>query len=87
MITIPTHILKLKNVYAPSKMVLAVVEANPDITFRGIAEILWISPISVKDTIRHLHNSGFVIMTGSGKKYTYRINDKRPIRARSSQGA
>jgi Mn-dependent DtxR family transcriptional regulator len=79
MIIIPTHILKMKNVYAPGKMVLAVVEANPDITFRGIAEILYISPITVKDTIRHLHNNGFVIMTGRGKKYTYRINDKRPV--------
>jgi hypothetical protein len=57
MITIPTHILKMKNVYAPGKMVLAVVEANPDITFR------------------HLHNSGFVTMTGKGKTYKYRIND------------
>jgi Mn-dependent DtxR family transcriptional regulator len=79
MITIPTHILKMKNVYAPGKMVLAVVEANPDITFRGIAEILYISPITVKDTIRHLHNSGFVTMTGKGKTYKYRINDKRTI--------
>ena len=76
MIIIPTHILKIKNVYAPGKMVLAVVEANPDITFRGIAEILYISPITVKDTIRHLHNSGFVTMTGKGKTYKYRINDK-----------
>ena len=74
MITIPTHILKMKGVYAPAKMVLAVVEANPDITFRGIAEILWISPITVKDTIRHLHKGGFVTMTGKGKTYTYRIN-------------
>ena len=79
MIIIPTHILKMKNVYAPGKMVLAVVEANPDITFRGIAEILYISPITVKDTIRHLHNSGFVTMTGRGKTYKYRINDKRTI--------
>jgi predicted transcriptional regulator len=78
-ITIPTHILKMKGIYAPSKMILAVVEANPDITFRKIAEILYISPITVKDTIRHLHNNGFVIMTGRGKKYTYRINDKRPV--------
>jgi Mn-dependent DtxR family transcriptional regulator len=76
MIVIPTHILKMKNVYAPGKMVLAVVEANPDITFRGIAEILYISPITVKDTIRHLHNNGFVTMTGKGKRYTYRINAK-----------
>jgi Mn-dependent DtxR family transcriptional regulator len=75
MITIPTHILRMKNVYAPGKMILAVVEANPDITFRGIAEILWISPITVKETIRHLHNSGFVTMTGKGKTYKYRIND------------
>jgi Mn-dependent DtxR family transcriptional regulator len=75
MITIPTHILKMKDVYAPGKMVLAVVEANPGLTFRGIAEILWISPITVKDTIRHLHRNGFVTMTGKGKTYTYRIND------------
>ena len=75
MITIPTHILKLRDVYAPGKMILAVVEANPDITFRGIAEILYISPITVKETIRHLHNSGFVTMTGKGKTYKYRIND------------
>jgi Mn-dependent DtxR family transcriptional regulator len=74
-ITIPTHILKLRDVYAPGKMILAVVEANPDITFRGIAEILYISPITVKETIRHLHNSGFVTMTGKGKIYKYRINE------------
>lgn len=79
MIVIPTHILAMKNVYAPAKMVLAVVEANPDITFRGIAEIIYISPITVKDTIRHLHKNGFVTMNGKGKTYTYRINDKRPI--------
>jgi Mn-dependent DtxR family transcriptional regulator len=75
MIVIPTHILAMKNVYAPAKMVLAVVEANPDITFRGIAEILYISPITAKDTIRHLHKNGLVTMRGSGKTYTYRIND------------
>jgi Mn-dependent DtxR family transcriptional regulator len=79
MITIPTHILKMKGIYAPSKMILAVVEANPDITFRGIAKILHVSPITVKDTIRHLHNNGLVTMTGKGKTYTYRINDKRPV--------
>ena len=79
MITIPTHILQRKDIYAPGKMVLAVVESNPDISFRGIAEILYISPVTVKDTIRHLHNGGLVTMTGKGKTFTYRINDKRSI--------
>jgi Mn-dependent DtxR family transcriptional regulator len=77
MITIPTHILKMKDLYAPSKMILAVVEANPDIGFRGIAQILYISPITVKDTIRHLHKGGFVTMTGKGKTFTYRINGSK----------
>jgi Mn-dependent DtxR family transcriptional regulator len=75
MITIPTHILKMKGIYAPSKMILAVVEANPDLTTRQIAKILYISPSTVKDSIKHLHTSGYLTMTGSGNKYTYRIND------------
>jgi Mn-dependent DtxR family transcriptional regulator len=78
-ITIPTHILKMKDVYAPSKMILAVVEANPDITFRGIAQILHVSPVTVKDAMKNLHSRGFVTMTGKGKTFTYRINDKRAI--------
>jgi Mn-dependent DtxR family transcriptional regulator len=79
MITIPTHILKMKDLYAPSKMILAVVEANPDITFRGIAQILHVSPVTVKDAMKNLHSRGFVTMTGKGKTFTYRINDKRAI--------
>jgi Mn-dependent DtxR family transcriptional regulator len=79
MITIPTHILKMKDVYAPSKMILAVVEANPDITFRGIAQILHVSPVTIKDAMKNLHSRGFVTMTGKGKTFTYRINDKRAI--------
>jgi Mn-dependent DtxR family transcriptional regulator len=78
-ITIPTYILKMKDVYAPSKMILAVVEANPDITFRGIAQILHVSPVTVKDAMKNLHSRGFVTMTGKGKTFTYRINDKRAI--------
>jgi Mn-dependent DtxR family transcriptional regulator len=79
MIIIPTHILKMKDVYAPSKMILAVVEANPDSTFRQIADILHVSPVTVKDAMKNLHSRGFVTMTGKGKTFTYRINDKRAI--------
>ena len=79
MITIPTHILKRTDIYAPSKMILAVVEANPDITFRGVAQILFMSPITVKDSMKNLHQRGLVTMTGKGRTFTYRINDQRAI--------
>ena len=79
MICIPDHILRMKDIYAPGKMVLAVIESNPDITFRGIAEILHISPITVKEVVRSLNERGFVTMTGKGRTFTYRINDKRAI--------
>ena len=79
MITIPTHILKRKDIYAPGKMILAVIEANPDISFRVIAQILYISPITVRETVRSLHDKGFLTMTGRGKTFTYRINDRPTV--------
>ena len=74
MIIIPDHILQRKDIYASGKMVLAVIEVNPDISFRSIAQILYISPITVRETVRSLHEKGYLTMTGKGKTFTYRIN-------------
>lgn len=77
MITIPTHILQRSDIYAPGKLVLAVLHAHPDSTFRQIAGVLFISPITVKGIVGSLHEKGHVTMTGQGKTYKYRINEQR----------
>lgn len=79
MITIPDHILQRKDIYASGKMVLAVLEIAPDLSFRDIAQILYISPVTVKETIRSLHERGLVTMTGKGRTFKYRINDRPTI--------
>lgn len=79
MITIPTHILQRTDIYASGKMVLAVIDTAPDLTFRDIAQILYISPVTVKETVRSLHERGLITMTGKGKTFTYRINDRSTV--------
>ena len=78
MITIPTHILILKDVYAPGKMVLAVLAETPNTTMSHVARRLRVKKATIKENLGNLRERGIIRITRDGNKFTYHINPETP---------
>lgn len=76
---IPHEILVRKDIYAPSKMILAVLSETPNTTMSHVARRLRVTKATVKENMRSLRERGIITITRKGNKFTYNINDRPTV--------